>query len=189
MSRMKILLSKRRFHALATMAGVMVAISVVVGSGASFTAHTANPSNVFSAGTLAMTNEPNGMNVTVSNMVPGDSHTGTVTIKNTGNVQGHFYLEPVDITADTKDFAAQLQLVINDGSTEIYSSNPLADLGQLDLGTWAAGDSHTYTFTVTFPDQKGVDPITGEALDNKFMGASTTAGFKWTAESVPQGAI
>ncbi len=186
MSRMKILLGKRRFHALATMAGVMVAISVVVGSGASFTAQTANPSNVFSAGTLAMSNTPTGMSTTISNMVPGDWHNGTVVIQNTGTVQGQFYLEPVVITADSKGFAAQLQLVVKDGGTDIYSGS-LAGLGQRDLGTWAAGESHTYAFTVTFPDQ-GRD-ANGVGLDNGFMGASTTAGFNWTAVSVPQGSL
>ena len=80
----------------------------------------------------------------------------------------------------------QLQLVIKDGGTNIYSG-PLASLGQQDLGTWAVGASHTYSFTVSFPDQ-GRD-ANGVGLDNAFMGASTTAAFTWTAVSVPQGAI
>jgi hypothetical protein len=189
MSRMKILLGRRRFHALATLAGVMVAISVVVGSGASFTAQTANPSNVFSAGTLAMSNTPTGMSTTISNMVPGDWHDGTVVIQNTGTVQGHFYLEPVVITADSKGFAAQLQLTITDPSLAdpVVYTGTLAGLGQRDLGTWAAGVSHTYSFKVSFPDQ-GRD-ANGVGLDNGFMGASTTAGFNWTAVSVPQGSL
>jgi spore coat-associated protein N len=181
MSRVRMLLGKRRFQVLATLAGVLVALSVVVGSGASFTAQSANPSNVFSAGTLAMSNTPTGMSATISNMVPGDSHAGTVVIKNTGTVQGHFFLEPVNIAADALNFADELQLVVAEGATTIYTG-PLSGLGQKDLGTWAAGDAHTYSFTVSFPD-------TGVGLENAFMGASTTADFNWTAVSVARGSI
>jgi hypothetical protein len=180
MSRVRMLLGKRRFQVLATLAGVLVALSVVVGSGASFTAQSANPTNVFSAGTLAMSNTPTGMSATISNMVPGDSHAGTVVIKNTGTVQGHFFLEPVVIVGPST-FADELRLVVAEGATTIYTG-PLSGLGQKDLGTWAAGDTHTYSFTVSFPD-------TGVGLENAFMGASTTADFNWTAVSVARGSI
>ena len=186
MKRMKVLLSKRRFQVLATLAGVMVALSVVVGSGASFTAQTANATNVFSAGTLAMSNTPTGMSTTVSNMVPGDSHDGTVVIKNTGTVQGHFYLEPVVITADTKGFAAQLQLVVTDGATHDLHG-PLSGLGQKDLGTWAAGDIAHLQLHGELPRPRS--RCQRRRLDNAFMGASTTADFNWTAVSVPRGSI
>jgi hypothetical protein len=186
MKRAKILLGKRRFQALATMAGVVIAISVVVGSGASFTAQTANAGNLFSSGPLAMSNTPAGMSATFSGMVPGDSHDGTVVIQNTGSVQGHFYLEPVVITGDSKGFAAQLQLHITDGATVVYDG-PLSGLVQKDLGTWKKGESHTYNFTVSFPDQ--LRDANGLGLDNAFMGATTTAAFNWTAVSVAQGKI
>ena len=183
MKRMRILLSKRRFQVLATLAGVLVALSVVVGSGASFTATSANPSNVFSAGTLTMSNTPTGMSATINDMVPGDYHTGTVVIKNTGSVQGHFYLEPVTIAPvapGSPDFAGELQLLVTEGASTIYTG-PLSGLGQKDLGVWGAGDAHTYNFKVSFPD-------TGVGAENAFMGASTTADFNWTAVSVPGGA-
>jgi len=187
MQRFNIMLRQRRLQVLLTLAALTLAVAVVVGSGASFTSQTANANNVFSAGTLAMTNTPTGMSVTVANMVPGDSHAGTVVIKNTGTVQGHFYLEPVAITGDTQGFAAQLQLVIKDGATQVYSGS-LSGLTQQDLGLWAAGDSHTYSFTVSFPDQ-GRNATSGVGLDNAFMGATTTAAFNWTAVSSPRGSL
>jgi hypothetical protein len=119
------------------------------------------------------------MSSTIATMVPGDFHTGTVVIKNTGDVAGHFYLDPVTITANTKGLAAQLRLVVLDGLTEIYNGT-LAGLTQKDLGTFAANASRTFTFTVTFPDS-------GVGADNAFMGATATAAFNWTAVSAPGG--
>lgn len=191
MKRIKILFGQRRFQVLATLTGVIMAVAVVMASGASFTAHTANPSNVFSAGTLAMSNTPNGMEVTVTNMVPGDSHDGSVTIENTGDVQGNFYLEPVTITGDTMDgkFAADLQVVINDGTEDIYKGS-LSGLKQVDLGVWQPKDHKTFSFHVSFPDKgRTASTQAGEAPignDNQYMGASTTAQFDWTSVSVAQ---
>ena len=47
MKRFKILFGQRRFQVLATMAVVLLAVSVVIASGANFTATSANPGNVF----------------------------------------------------------------------------------------------------------------------------------------------
>ena len=41
----------------------------------------------------------------------------------------------------------------------------------VDLGTWAADETHTYTFTVTF----------AAAAGNEFQGAQTTLDFTWDA--------
>jgi hypothetical protein len=194
MKRIKILFGQRRFQVLATLTGVIMAVAVVMASGASFTAHTANADNVFSAGKLAMENTPNGMSVTVTNMVPGDSHDGTVTIANTGDVQGNFYLEPVTISGDTMDgkFANELQVVINDGKADIYKGS-LSGLKQVDLGVWQPKDQKTFSFHVSFPDNgRTASTKAGEGAignDNQYMGASTTAQFDWTAVSVPVGEI
>jgi len=185
MKQLRFMFGQSRFQLLLVVAAVAVATSAVFASGASFTAHTANASNVFSSGTLAMTNTPTGMSTTISNLVPGDFHSGTVVIKNTGDVQGHFYLEPVAITADTKGLAAQLNLVVKDGATEIYNGS-LAGMTQQDLGVFAVNDSHTYTVKVTFPDQGR--NVAGVGNDNAFMGATTTAAFNWTAVSISAGA-
>jgi len=179
MKHLRFMVGQSRFQILLALAGIVIASTAIFASGASFTAQTANAANVFSTGTLAMTNTPSGMSATIAGMVPGDFHAGTVEIKNTGDVAGHFYLEPVAVSADTKGLAAKLQLVVLDGTTEIYSGT-LAGLTQKDLGTFDADDSRTFTFTVSFPDS-------GPGADNAFMGATTTAAFDWTAVSVPTG--
>ena len=189
MKRFTILFGQRRFQVLAALGAVALAVSVVVASGASFTAHSANATNVFSNGTLAMGNTPSGMSATITNMVPGDFHDGSVTIENTGDVQGHFYLEAVNVTADTQAIAEYLDLTIMDGTAVVYDGK-LSALPQEDLGLWAAGDSHTYSFHVSFPDAGravGVNGAGGVGMDNQYMGASTTVDFNWTAVSVEQG--
>jgi hypothetical protein len=185
-NQMRALLGMNRFRVLVAMAGVILATSVAIGSGASFATVAVNASNVFSTGTLSMSNTPTGMSTTIANMVPGDSRAGTVVMKNTSTLKGHFYLEPVVISGDTKGFSAQAQLLVKDGSTTVYSGS-LSGLVQKDLGTWAAGETHTYAFTVSFPDQ-GVD-AQGIGMDNAFMGATTTATFNWTGVSVPTGSL
>ena len=57
MKRFKVLFGQRRFQVLVTMAVLLLAVSVIVASGANFTAQTANAGNVFTAGALTMTND------------------------------------------------------------------------------------------------------------------------------------
>ena len=54
MKRVKVLLGRRRMLVLATMAVLLLAVGVIVASSASFTATSANPGNVFTAGILSM---------------------------------------------------------------------------------------------------------------------------------------
>ena len=49
-------LASRPKRTLGALVVVLAAVGVAVGSGANFTAQTANPSNTFSAGTLTMSN-------------------------------------------------------------------------------------------------------------------------------------
>ena len=189
MKRFKVLFGQRRFQVLATLAVVLVAAAVVVGSGASFTAQTANPTNVFTSGDLSMTNSnPDAAIVTFDLMVPGDTKAGTVTIQNTGKVQGNFFLQPVTL-ADGPTLAADLDLVITDLASPgvpVYTGK-LSALTQQDLGKWAADASHTYSFKVTFPNTNVVPSsmATTVGADNGLEGITTTATFTWTTVSVP----
>src|SRR5450631_521051 len=103
MSRMSTLWKASPRKVLLAFAGLMVAAAIAVGSGANFNSTSANPSNVFTAGTIAHSNsKANAAILTASNMVPGGSTTGTVDIKNTGTATGTFALthtNPVDLPA------------------------------------------------------------------------------------------
>ena len=93
MERIKSLWTASPRKVLGAFVVLMLAAAVAVGSGANFNSTSANPSNVFCAGTVSHSNsKTNAAILTASNMVPGGSATGTVDIKNTGNVTGNFSL-------------------------------------------------------------------------------------------------
>src|SRR3954470_5580545 len=74
------------------LAVVLAAVGITVGSGANFTAHAANPSNTFTAGTLTIGSTSSSALFTAPNMKPGDNVNGTVDIANSGSVSGTFTL-------------------------------------------------------------------------------------------------
>src|SRR3954453_2791204 len=90
-----------RKRTLATLALGLLAVATAVGSGADFTARTANPSNTFSAGTLSMENSKDGTAIlNADNLKPGgDPKTGGVDIKNTGSIDGAFTLTRDQLTS------------------------------------------------------------------------------------------
>jgi len=179
MKRMKFLFGQRRMQVLLTLAVLLLAASVVIGSGANFTSQSANPSNVFTAGNLTMGNDvPGAIFVSTAKMRPGDVRSGTVTISNTGDVPGQFSLTKT-ASSDPDNLGARLDLLIKEGSTTIYTGK-LSAMGAQDLLIWqptGATSSHTYTFTVTWPN----NPLTSDAADTALMGKTCTYRFDWTA--------
>jgi hypothetical protein len=165
-----------------------LAAAVTVGSGADFTSQSANLSNVFTAGTLTHSNNRPGAILTAANMRPGDTASGTVDIKNTGSLSGTFSLTKT-VTAETAAFASKLTIVITDtgdpactgtcpGPVQVYSGT-VAAMGSQALGAFAAGETHRYSFVVTFP----ATGAPGTGADNAYQGASTTVTYLWTAAS------
>jgi spore coat-associated protein N len=92
---------KRPKRTLGALALALCAIGVAIGSGADFSAQTANPNNTFSAGSLSMDNSKNGAAIlTATNMRPGGAaQTGVVDIKNTGTIDGIFKLSRDQLTS------------------------------------------------------------------------------------------
>src|SRR2546423_3163328 len=90
-----------RKRTLATLALGLIAVATAVGSGADFSARTANPSNTFSAGALSMENSKDGTAIlNAANMNPGGApKTGVVDIKNTGSIDGVFTLSRDQLTS------------------------------------------------------------------------------------------
>ena len=184
MSRTKVLRANPR-RALAALATVLVAVGVTVASGATFTAQTANPSNVFTAGTMDMTNDVSGAILTASNMKPGDPATkGYVTIKNTGSLAAAFTLSKSSLsdTPSGTPLSTQLDVVVTDcGADQVCATSgdngnvytgTLAGMGtNLPAGNFAAGAQHKYEFAVQLNTNAG----------NVYQGGSSTAGFTWDA--------
>src|SRR5687767_2915854 len=85
LSRLQVLTSQPKL-ALGALLTLLLATTAVVGSGADFTATSANPSNTFAAGTLSIGNSKDGVAVlSASDLRPaGPAADGVVDIENTG---------------------------------------------------------------------------------------------------------
>lgn len=191
MSRISVILSSPR-HLLGALLVALLAFGAVVGSGASFTSKSANPSNTFSAGNLAQSNSKEGAAVlTATKMVPGALPTsGTVVITNSGDVAGTFTLSRTSLTdtpgANGGQLSGVLDLKVEDVTNEkspvtVYSGKVGDKMGAQSLGKFAAGEARTYKFSVTFPD--GGTPSSATTGDNAYKGSSLSAGYQWDAAS------
>ena len=189
MARIAFLLKNPK-RALGALAVVVAATGVVAGSGANFTATSANANNDFSAGLLSIDNSNgSGAILTATGLKPGDVRTGTVNIRNSGTLAGSFTLKRGALT-DTPSgtpLSSQLNLVVTDCGkwTNVSTANPCGDgddtvkltttlgamSGTTPLGTFAAGDKRTYHFRVEF------EPTAGDA----YQGGQSSATFTWDA--------
>lgn len=189
MSRFKALWRASPRKVLFALGALMVAAAIAVASGANFNSTSANPSNVFTAGTISHSNSKAGAAIlTASNMVPGGTATGTVDIKNTGNVTGTFTLAhtvAVD-TPSSPGLSKKLLLTISDlgeptcsvscpAAVQIYTGTMYAMPATIALGTYAPAATHRYQFTVSFPEG-GLN-----GADNAYQGASTTVEYDWSS--------
>ena len=186
MERMKVLIGRPK-QTLGILAVVLLAAGVAVGSGAAFTAQTANPGNSFASGSLTMSNSKDTVAIlSASGMKPGDSTSGTVDIGNTGSLSGTFTLSRTNLTNSdaANPMSSQMNLVVKDcgnfasgtptcdaGDPNVYSGTLDAMSSAVALGTFAAGEQRRYQFTATFNSSAG----------NAYQSDSTTARFQWDA--------
>lgn len=183
MSRLSALAAHPR-RTLGALAVVLAAVGITVGSGANFTAHSANPANTFTAGSLSINNSKEAAAIfSAGNMKPGDVATGTVDIANSGTIPGTFKLSTSNVV-DTNGLLTQLDLKIEDcglwttgapsctGASQLYSgkANSFSNVG---LNTFAAQAKHRYQFTVTMP--------TG--ISDAYQGKTGSVEFDWDAVS------
>jgi len=145
-------------------AAAVTALAVTPGTFGGFTSTTDNPNNSVQAGTLTMSNSAAGSAVVTEtspvnkgNMKPGDSVSGSVTITNSGSL-------PADLTLSISDAVNEfpsgaLNLTITDGVTPVYNGTVANTAAAIALGAtpWTAGESHTYTVTVSIPLSAGND--------------------------------
>ena len=189
MKRMMILFGQRRMMVLVTLTILVLAAAALAASSASFTATSANPGNMFTAGTLSMSNSDAAAIWTISDLKPGDTDVvlGSVTIGNTGSVAGLFSMSASGL-ADTPganggDLSDVLVVTVRDGATTVYSGSlaGLVTASPIGLGTWAAGASHTYDFLVSWPD--GGVPGSATTGDNAYQGSACSIDLTWNASS------
>jgi spore coat-associated protein N len=150
--------SRRR--ALVPLATLLAAAAIAMTTGATFISDSVNPGNVYETGDLEQTNSrASGSIFDLDNLKPGDSVSGAVTITNSGSLASKFTLTE---TVQANTFADKELLtltVVEDGAT-VYSGR-LGAAGEIDLGTWSAGEDRTFTFTAK------LDSDAGNANQNK----------------------
>jgi hypothetical protein len=114
------------------------------------------------------------------NLAPGDSRSETVTIANDGGSPVSFALSKAGLSETPGrgggKLSKRLELRVEDVSGEplpaVYRGT-IASMPRQMLGRFAAGESRTYRFTVTFPD--GGVPSSPTSGDNAYMGGSVNA--------------
>jgi spore coat-associated protein N len=160
----------RRRRVLAALATMLAAVAIAAASGATFNASSANPGNTYATGTLTTFNSKNNAAIfNATNLKPGDTVVGTVTITNTGTLAAKYTLAE---DADNPFTADLLNLVITDtASGAVVSDATLGEAGTVNLGTWNANESRTYRFAAT------LDIDATNAEQNK----AATATYTWNA--------
>jgi hypothetical protein len=171
MSRIKIVL----------LASLVLAVAVLAAARSQGLA--AEPAATFATGAAQVANSRDGSAIVGGTLGPGSELTGSVTISNVGSAAGAFSLQVSHLT-DTPGggggfFSRQLDLAVDDvtapaSPVKVYSGK-LNSLNPTQLGSFAAGSSRTYRFTVSWPS--------GGASDASYYGSSMSVQFDWLATS------
>lgn len=161
---------RRGRRVLVPLATLAAAGALAVGSGASFSSQTENAISTVTAGTLLQENtRENEAIFDVSNIKPGDTVTGSLTITNSGTLPAAFTLTEF---GDANGFEADvLSMTITEvGGAQVFAGE-FGDLVSADLGAWTAGEARSFDFVVSL----------AQAADNDNQGAEATASYRWSA--------
>jgi hypothetical protein len=140
-------------------------------------------------GTLSQSNSKSGAAIlSATDMRPGETATGSVTIANTGTAAGDFTLSSFDVTDVPGRGGGLLSMALV--ATVLDVTDPAAprrvytgSLGAMTtraLGAFGPGAQHTYRFSVGLPN------AAGSALDD-VQGGSVTIGYRWKASTSSSG--
>lgn len=159
---------------LVPLATLVAAAAVAVGSGATFTSTTGNTISAVTAGTLTHSNSKADQAIfDLTNMKPGDTLNGTLTLKNTGSLAAQFALTEVSSANSFTGSNLTLDIIDTTTSATVYSGTfgGLTDGAKNDLGTWAAGASHTFKFVVKL----------NQDTPNADQGKTANAVYSWSS--------
>ena len=152
-----------------------------------FTSTAASSGNAFTSGTVVIGVAPASTAITATNMMPGDTVNGSLTVSNTGTAQLRYAMSSASTNTDAKSLKDQLQLTVKsagtscaafDGTSLYSGALGAAAFGSVTAGQQTgdrslnAGANEILCFRVTLPTSTG----------NAFQGASTTATFTFDAE-------
>lgn len=161
---------RRTRRILAPLATLAVAGALVIGSGADFTSTSNNSVSVAASGSLSQANSRDGKAVfNVSNLKPGDTVTGSVTITNTGTMPQNFSAtETATSTFSPGSLSMTVTEVKGTTRTPVYSGN-FGGFATKQLGVFTTGEARTYEYVVTFAQSAG----------NQEQNKSASAAYQW----------
>jgi hypothetical protein len=139
---------------------------------------------IASSGSFEITDSNEGAPIfAAAGIAPGESTSGTVTIKDAGSAAITLKLHRGELV-DTPGVAGgalsgRLELTVVDvteptAPRTVYSG-PLDSMPDISAGELAGGDARTYRFTATLPDSGTA------SFQNAVQGASTTVAYSWIA--------
>ena len=137
------------------------------------------------SGSMSVWNSKDGAAIfNLSNMAPGVTDQGEVTIGNTGASPGSLSLSSHDLVDSPGMYGGTLSQrldlrivdVSSGGGTTVYA-NKLESMPEQSLGILPAGESRTYRFLVTMSN--GGSPPSQYTGDNVYQRATTSLGYEW----------
>jgi spore coat-associated protein N len=173
-----ILRGSRKWQLLACLAALAIAAHGVLFSGANLATQTSSPV-LTASGILTMANPNAGAAIlSASGMKPGQTRSGTLSISNDGTVGGSYQLSASGLvdTPSSPSLSSTLNLSVDDitGATTNLYSGTLAGFSQASLGSFTAGQSRTYRFTLSWPSS---------STNPGLQGAQTSVTFNWKANT------
>jgi spore coat-associated protein N len=181
MSRIHALVHQPRL-ALSGLVTVALASAAVIGSGADFTASSASAASTFTTGHVRLDNSKENVAIfNATNLRPnGQSQSGTVDIKNTGDYAETIKVTRGTVTDDTPALAPKLNVVIKDcglvasadcSTGTVKYADTLDNMGTVDLSSYAVNESRRYQFSVSLDS----------SADNTYQGKTAKTPFTFDA--------
>jgi hypothetical protein len=149
----------------------------------------ARATTITASGSFEVTNSDDGQPIfAATDIAPGGSAEGTVTIEDTGSEAAAIVLRrgQIEDTPGTGGgvLSDRLRLNVVDvtapGAPHIVYRGPLASMPEQQAGDLTPGEARTFEFTATLPD--GGEPD----VQNAVQGASTTVAYTWIAAEPTQ---
>jgi hypothetical protein len=156
-----------------------VVVFVIGASGAFFTAESANPSSTFAAGDLRINLSKTGELLDGTNLKPGATRSGTVTVTNAEHkAKLTLGVSGLSDSPPGKTLANVIQVTVRETSPNAVTvySGKLSGLNAAALGTFATGTQRSYAIDLSWPAAE---------TDLSLAGVTTSFVFDWAAESVP----
>ncbi len=154
---------------LVPLATLLAAGAVAVGSGATFTSQTNNSISAVTSGSLDHSNSKTNQAIfDLTDIKPGDTVNGSLTITNTGTLPATFSLTELASTNGFSDSYLTLAVVNTTNGETVYSGTfgGLTDGKKNDLGVITPGAANSFRFTV------GLDASAPNSQQGKTAGAT-----------------